>query len=32
MVIRYLDYNTPRLRQNILCVELEVISSDDSIC
>ena len=25
-----LDYNTPRCRQNIVCVESEVIGSDDS--
>ena len=26
-----LDYNTPRCRQTIVCVESEVIGSDDSI-
>ena len=25
-----LDYNTPRCRQNIVCVESEVIGSDDN--
>ena len=25
-----LDYNTPRCRKNIVCVESEVIGSDDS--
>ena len=30
--LSYLDYNTPRCRQNILCVESEVIGSDESIC
>ena len=25
-----LDYNTPRCRQNIACVEFEVIGCDDS--
>ena len=30
--LSHLDYNTQRYRQNILCVESEVIRSDDSIC